>query len=1003
MLPANLSIQPRLVRFLRLRQLSDAVAWTFRVLLPIMKGFNHLGEANRVPLELKATINLPKTAFPMKANLPQNEPKILARWEQTGIYERIRQARKGSPTYILHDGPPYTSGPIHLGTALNKCLKDFIVKSKTMAGFDAPYVPGWDCHGLPIEIKVDKELGGKKLQMRPTDVRAECRKYAQKFLDLQRQQFKRIGVFGRFDRPYATMNPQYESVVLSTFFSFYENGFVYKGLRAVYWCMHDETALAEAEVEYEDHTSPTVWVKYALLDDPAKIDPALAGKKVSTIIWTTTPWTLPASMAVAFHPDEDYVALEAGGEVYIVASKLAGDVAEKCKLEDPRELAHFPGRKMERLNFQHPFLDRKILGVLADYVTMDTGTGVVHTAPSHGAEDFATGVKYGLDATSHVDEKGILRDGLPEYNGQYVFKANPIIIELLRKHGALLHSDKLVHSYPHCWRCHNPVIFRATEQWFISMETPMPGGAGGRGSEKDTLRTRTLEEIKHVKWDPSWGEERLSNMIATRPDWCISRQRVWGVPIAVFLCESCGKPLNDSAINRKVVELFARSGADSWFTTEPDTIVEEGMKCPHCAGTKFEKETDIFDVWLESGASYLALIADEPAYPWPSDLYLEGGDQYRGWFQSSLLCAMGTHATPPYKGVVTPGWTLDEKGQALSKSRGNDVDPVDIASRLGGEVVRLWVASVDFREDVVGSEALMHRIAENYRKIRNTFRYVLGNLGDFNPDADAVPFESMEALDQYMMRQTCAFAADVRSSYDEFAFHKIYHRLNHFCIVDLSAFYFDILKDRLYISAPKSPGRRSAQTAIWRIGETLVRLLAPIMSFTSEEVWDYLPKTAGRAESVHLALFPTAAEILGDAKTIAGATPGAGSADDKTGEDWTTLRIVRDEVLKVLEDARNNKLIGTGLEAQVTVAAADPVYSVLLRHASQLRYLFIISAVNLVQAAGNGTGGVRVEVKKADGLKCERCWNYSTHVGEDKKYPTVCERCSAVLEELEAS
>jgi len=997
------------VQFLRSRLLFNVAAWTFRVLLPIMKRFNHLGEANRVPLELKATINLPKTAFPMKANLPQNEPKILARWEQTGIYERIQQARKGSPIYILHDGPPYTSGPIHLGTALNKCLKDFIVKSKTMAGFDAPYVPGWDCHGLPIEIKVDKELGGKKLQMRPTDVRAECRKYAQKFLDLQRQQFKRIGVFGRFDRPYATMNPQYESVVLSTFFSFYENGFVYKGLRAVYWCMHDETALAEAEVEYEDHTSPTVWVKYALLDDPAKIDPALAGKKVSTIIWTTTPWTLPASMAVAFHPDEEYVALESGGEVYIVASKLAGDVAEKCKLEDPRELAHFAGRKMERLNFQHPFLDRKILGVLADYVTMDTGTGVVHTAPSHGAEDFATGVKYGLDATSHVDEKGILRDGLPEYNGQYVFKANPIIIELLRKHGALLHSDKLVHSYPHCWRCHNPVIFRATEQWFISMETPMPSGGDGRDSEegrgsgKNTLRTRTLEEIKYVKWDPSWGEERLSNMIATRPDWCISRQRVWGVPIAVFLCESCGKPLNDSAINRKVVELFARSGADAWFTPEPDTIVEEGMKCPHCAGTKFEKETDIFDVWLESGASYLALIADEPTYPWPSDLYLEGGDQYRGWFQSSLLCAMGTHATPPYKGVVTPGWTLDEKGQALSKSRGNDVDPVDIASRLGGEVVRLWVASVDFREDVVGSEALMQRVAENYRKIRNTFRYVLGNLGDFNPDTDAVPFESMEALDRYMMRQTCAFAADVRSSYDEFAFHKIYHRLNYFCIVDLSAFYFDILKDRLYISAPKSPGRRSAQTAIWRIGEALVRLLAPIMSFTSEEVWEYLPKTAGRAESVHLALFPTAAEILGDAKTIAGTAPGAGSADDKTGEDWTTLRMVRDEVLKALEDARNNKLIGTGLEAQVTVAAADPVYSVLSRHASQLRYLFIVSAVNLVQAAGNGTGGVRVEVKKADGLKCERCWNYSTHVGEDKKYPTVCERCSAVLKELEAS
>jgi isoleucyl-tRNA synthetase len=963
-----------------------------------------------VPGELKNTINLPKTAFPMKANLPQNEPKMLERWQQMGIYERIREARKGAPRYILHDGPPYTSGPIHLGTALNKCLKDFIVKSKTMAGFDAPYVPGWDCHGLPIEIKVDKELGGKKLQMRPIDVRAACRKYAQKYLDLQRTQFKRIGVFGRFDRPYATMNPQYESVVLRTFYDFYENNFVYKGLRAVYWCMYDETALAEAEVEYENHTSPTVWVKYALLDDPAKIDPALAGqlagKTVSTIIWTTTPWTLPASMAVAFHPDEEYVAMEVpasrddgekrgtpGGEVFIVASKLAADVAAKCGLKDTRELAHFPGRKMERLNFQHPFLDRKILGVLADYVTMDTGTGVVHTAPSHGAEDFVTGVKYGLDATSNVDEKGILRNGLAEYNGKRVWDANQPIIDLLKSRGALLHQEKTEHSYPHCWRCHNPVIFRATEQWFISMETPMP--AKGRVSENDTtLRTRTLAEIKKVKWDPAWGEERLSNMIETRPDWCISRQRVWGVPIAVFLCESCGKPLNDKAINKKVVELFAKSGADAWFTAESDSIPPAGTKCPHCGGTKFDKESDIFDVWLESGASYLALISeekigDEPAYPWPSDLYLEGGDQYRGWFQSSLLCAMGARGTPPYKGVVTPGWTLDEKGQAMSKSRGNDVDPVDIAGRLGGEIVRMWVASVDFREDVVGSEALMQRVGENYKKIRNTFRYILGNLDRFDPARDAVPLTEMEEIDRYMLRQASAFADEVRRWYDEFAFHKIYHRVNHFCIVDLSAFYFDVLKDRLYIMAPKSKARRSAQTAIWHIGEALTRLLAPILSFTCEEVWGHLPRVGLREASVHLAPFPdatAASELMRDAKSD---------------EDWTALRSIRDQVLKALEEARNNKMIGTGLEAQVAITASDPAYSLLQRQAEQLRYLFIVSQVTLAQGSGNGTGGVHVEVKKADGLKCERCWNYSTRVGEDKKYPTVCERCSAVLKELE--
>jgi len=941
-----------------------------------------------VPLDLKSTINLPKTDFPMKANLPQNEPKALARWEQMGIYERIRRARAGAKRYILHDGPPYTSGPIHLGTALNKCLKDFVVKSKTMAGFDAPYVPGWDCHGLPIEIKVDQMLGGKKLQMRPLDVRLDCRKFAQKFLDLQRQQFKRIGVFGRFDRPYATMTPQYESVVLKTFYTFYENNFVYKGLRAVYWCIHDETALAEAEVEYENHVSSTVWVKYALLDDPAKLDSVLAGKKVSIIIWTTTPWTLPASMAVAFHPHEEYVALEANGEVYIIAARLAAEVAAKCGFNATRELARFSGNKLERLNFQHPFLDRKVLGVLADYVTMDTGTGVVHTAPSHGAEDFATGVKYGLDATSNVDEKGILRNGLPEYNGLRVWEANAPIIELLKKRGALLHTEKLEHSYPHCWRCHNPIIFRATEQWFISMEASMPGGG--------TLRSRTLEDVERVKWDPAWGKERMHNMIATRPDWCISRQRVWGVPIAVFLCQSCGKPLNDKTINAKVADLFARSGADSWYTSEADAILPAGMKCTHCNASGFERETDIFDVWLESGTSYLALCDDEPTFPWPSDLYLEGGDQYRGWFQSSLLCAMGTRGTPPYHGVVTPGWTLDEKGQAMSKSRGNDVDPVDIANRLGGEIVRLWVASVDFREDVVGSEQLMQRVAESYRKIRNSlFRYILSNLHDFDPEKHSVPFDQMEHLDQYMLRQTVAMSADVTRWYDEFAFHKIYHRINDFNVVELSAFYFDVLKDRLYTYAPNSRARRAAQTAIWRIGEALVRLLAPITSFTCDEVWQYLPAVKDRQPSVHLANFPSVSEILGTSVPL---------DDPSQAEDWKTLLAVRNEVLKALEEARQSKLIGgANLEAQVTVTAAEPILSVLKRYQAQLRYLFIVSAVTLESGAqGNGTGGVSVRVAKADGKKCERCWNYSTHVGEDAVYPTVCERCSAVLKELDA-
>src|SRR5579885_601627 len=724
--------------------------------------------------ELKDTLNLPKTDCAMKANLPQNEPKRLEFWRQIGIYRRIREARKNAPSYLLHDGPPYANGEIHLGHALNKCLKDFVVKSKTMAGFDSPYVPGWDCHGLPIEIKVDEQLGRKKLEMDPIAVRAACRAYAQKYIDLQRSQFERIGVLGRWQDPYTTMSNQYEATTLKAFYELFERGFVYRGLKPVYWCWHDRTALAEAEVEYEMHTSPAVYVRYRLQSDPRTIDPSLADaritkeKPVFTIIWTTTPWTLPASMATAFHPDEQYVALEAQDGIYIVAEKLAKVVAEKCGFPDAKPVAHFPGRVMEHTWFYHPFLPwerRRILGVLADYVTMDTGTGVVHTAPSHGAEDFATGQRYKLDPTCDVDAAGKIHNGLPEYDGLQIFKANQPIIDLLKSRGALLHEEKLEHSYPHCWRCHNPVIFRATEQWFISMETPMPGGG--------TFRSRALDEVKKVKWDPAWGEERISNMIATRPDWTISRQRVWGVPIAVFVCTKCNKALNDPEVNKRVVDLFAKSGADAWYTPAADHLAD-GAKCP-CGGTSFQREADILDVWFESGCSYLVENKNELNQPWPSDLYLEGGDQYRGWFMSSLLCSLGAHGSAPYKGVVTPGWTLDEKGQAMSKSRGNDVDPVDIAKRMGAEIVRLWVASVDFREDVVGSENLMQRIAETYRDIRNKlFRYVLSNLDGFDPSRDSVPFEKLEAVDQYILRKTWALSSDVIRWYEEFAFHKIY-------------------------------------------------------------------------------------------------------------------------------------------------------------------------------------------------------------------------------------
>ncbi len=806
-----------------------------------------------MPLDLKATLNLPKTAFPMKANLPQNEPKLLARWEDSRIYDRIREVHKGQPIYVMHDGPPYSNGPIHLGTALNKILKDFIVKSRTMSGFDAPYVPGWDCHGLPIEIKVDNDLGRKKLEMDPLEVREACRAYAQKYLDLQRSQFKRLAVFGRWDAPYATMDPDYESYVLETLYGFYEQGLVYKGLKSVYWCVHDKTALAEAEVEYEMHTSPSVWVRYAMTSDPGNIDPALAGKKnVATIIWTTTPWTLPASMAVTFAADHPYVALDTGDWIYIVAKELAQQTIEKCNLAGAREIAAFPGSKLERATFAHPFLDRTVLGVLGDYVTMDTGTGAVHTAPAHGADDFMTGVKYGLDLHCNVDEAGILRNGLPEYDGLQIFKANQPIVELLKSRGVLLGFEKIEHSYPHCWRCHNPVIFRATEQWFIAMEGKIPGG---------TLRSRALEEIKKVKWDPEWGEERIYNMVATRPDWCISRQRIWGVPIAVFQCEGCNEFLNDKAVNRAVVELIRREGTNAWYRRSADDILPAGTTCPKCSSGKFRKEMDILDVWFESGCSQAAVLGHDPELPWPADYYLEGGDQHRGWFHSSLLCAVGTRGASPYRGCGTEGWVLDDKGRAQSKSLGNVVDPVDIANKLGAEIVRLWVGSVDFREDVVATDELMQRIADSYRKIRNTFRYVLGNLEDFDPQRDSVEFGHMNPLDQFFLLRASELTADVRGHYDTFTFQRVYQRLKDFCIVDLSAIYFDILKDRLYTAAPKSQARRSAQTALYRLGDALARLLAPIMTFTSEEVWDFMPQIQDRQSSVHLTEFHRAARV----------------------------------------------------------------------------------------------------------------------------------------------
>ncbi len=933
---------------------------------------------------LKSTLNLPETAFAMKANLPQNEPARLAGWVESDLYGQIRAARAGREKYILHDGPPYANGAIHLGHALNKCIKDFVVKTKTMAGFDSPYIPGWDCHGLPIEIKVDEQLGRKKLEMPAVSVRRACREYAHKYVDLQRSQFQRIGVFGRWDDPYLTMSFEYEARIVETFYEFFEKGFVYKGLKPVFWCLHDQTALAEAEVEYEQHTSPSVYVRYRLTSEAAALAPELAGREVYTIIWTTTPWTLPASQAVAFNPEMEYVAISAGGvePVYLVAGALREEVEKHCGLVTLGEpVVRLTGAKLEGATFAHPFLDRSILGVTADYVTADQGTGAVHTAPAHGVDDFYTGKRYGLPELQYVDNSGRQRNtGGQPYEDLTVFASNKVVIEVLRERGALLNATEFEHSYPHCWRCHKPVIVRATEQWFIGMETPMAGADG----VETTFRQAALDAIKTVTWDPAWGEERISNMIATRPDWCISRQRIWGVPIAVFLCNKCHQPLHSAELNASIVELFKRESADAWYVRTPEELLPDGISCADCGNadkSEFRKEMDILDVWFESGASWHAVLEQEPGQRFPADLYTEGGDQHRGWFHSSLLNAVALRGVAPYRKVATSGWTLDEQGRAFSKSLGNGVDPVDVAKRLGGEIIRLWVASVDFREDVAASENLMLRVSDNYRKLRNTLRFLMGNLHDFVPARDAVEFVAMEPLDQYILVRLVDLDGKIRKAYEEFQFHRAYHALNEFVNTDLSALYLDVLKDRLYTFAPNHKARRSAQTALWHIAETLTRLVAPILSFTADEVWSYLPEVAGRESSVHLA------EFLDLAKVVPEASEGLST-------DWEKLLAVRSEVLAKLELLRADKVIGKSLEAEVTLFDGENT-ELLKKYAAALPELFNVSEVDFIATTESG-----LVVRKSSQPKCERCWRYVQEVGQDGRYPTVCLRCSEALTEI---
>jgi len=928
-------------------------------------------------IDLKSTLNLPKTEFPMKARLPEREPEQLAAWEQAGLYHRILEARAGAPLFVLHDGPPYPTGEIHLGTGLNKILKDMIVKSKSMAGFRAPYIPGWDCHGLPIETQVEKELGGKTTKVSAAEFRRTCREFAVRYVEIHKREFRRLGILGQWEKPYLTMDPAVEACIAGAFLDFLERGYVYRGLKPVYWCIYDRTALAEAEVEYEEHTSPSIWVRYPVVECPERPN---ARGGFYAIVWTTTPWTLPASMALAFNAQLPYVLAEdSKGDVYIVAEPLADRVATTTGLRFISQTGPFAGGTFAAAKFKHPFLDRIIPGVLADYVTLEQGSGIVHTAPGHGADDYRTGQEYGLEVYAPVDDEGRFVEGLPEYKGKTVFEANAPIVQLLRDRGALLAEQKLAHSYPHCWRCHKPVIFRATEQWFIHMDA---GTATVPAPKEPPLRQKALQEIDKVKWLPAWGHDRMRGMVAERPDWCVSRQRFWGVPVIGFYCEACGAELKDVQALRHVLPFFEREGSDAWYTRPAEELLPAGTKCT-CGAAKWRKENDILDVWFESGSTHLAVLSEKDG-TWPADVYLEGPDQFRGWFQSSLLVSTGIRGRAPYRQVVAHGWTLDEAGKPMSKSLGNALYPKEIVDKWGADLLRVWVVSQDYTADMRNSPAMMTQLAEAYRKIRNTFRFALSNLFDFDPGRHAVPDAELWEMDAWMLRRTGELIHRCRQWYEDFEFHRVYHALHDFCVVDLSAFYFDILKDRLYTFAPRNPGRRSAQTAVYRIADALVRLIAPLLVFTAEEVWRYLPHAAGDPASVHMAEFPAAEQLE---RTFS----------ESRAKDWEGLLEMREDVLKALEAARNAKTIASALEARVTLRAQGERLALLKKYASWLPALFIASQVEIAPAEGPAA----VEIKRADGKKCERCWNYSVHVGESHDYPTICERCVSALAEIE--
>ena len=937
-------------------------------------------------MDYKKTLNLPETKFEMKARLAEREPELVQKLDQKQIYQKMLSARKGKPKFVLHDGPPYANGHIHLGTGMNKILKDIVVKSKAMSGYYTPYVPGWDCHGLPIERQVEVELGKKKSEVLPLEFRRLCREYANKFVNIQRDEFKRLLVLGDWEKPYITMDYHYEAKIAREFARFVRAGSVYLGKKPVYWCPTCKTALAEAEVEYKEKKSPSIYVRFRWKKDKGKKSKAYAKilaleeqAPVYIIIWTTTPWTIPANLAIAVHPEFDYVAVRSGEAIYLLAEALCPLVMDLLGMEYEK-LEKFIGKELEGLVFAHPLYERDSVIILADYVTLDAGTGCVHTAPGHGQEDYESGIQYGLEIYSPVDDEGKFTSEVEFFAGKFVFDANPEVNEKLREKGALLFEEEITHQYPHCWRSKDPVIFRSTPQWFISME-------------KNELRKKALEAIGRVRWDPEWGEERIRGMIETRPDWCISRQRFWGVPIIAFHCKNCGEVVLEAELVERVADQFEEQGCDVWFEKDIPQLLGSELKCPKCGESNFEKEDDILDVWFDSGVSYSAVLEENPELGTPCDLYLEGSDQHRGWFHSTLLCAVGTRGEPPYKMVLTHGYVVDGEGRKLSKSAGNYIAIEEVVAKYGAEIIRMWVSAENFRNDMRVDYDILDGIVKTYRKVRNTIRYLLGNLYDFEPEKDLLSYDEMFLIDRWLLARLEQFKRRVKKAYENFQFHLVYHQLNNFCAVDLSALYIDIVRDRLYCEGKTSRARRSAQSVLWLTLDSLLRLSAPILSFTAEEAYKLMPVKGERKESILLLDFPQDQWL-----------------DSALLERMEKLFKVRDEVFKVLDQAQKSELVGHPLDARVLIQADEKLGAFLEKFnqteegEENLARLFLVSQVEFVKELAEAYEstefeGLRIKLERAEGEKCQRCWTYSTELtSSEDKFPQVCPRCLRVLE-----